>query len=304
MQQALFDAATPAAAPLQRFWRLQGQARRRGRAIEPLRVTPRFLARIDTRQCPVTREPVTPHGAAVVALRADAAVAAGHLVTLGPTAAAAPEGGWAEAWAIAEALAPGGRSAGLDAAAWRRLAVLRSFVQPLSAAEAAGLPLLVLPTHRLRVLSPVQSLQVALTLALRQADRAARLTALVDRVHDEDLRLALRVFVLALLARAPATADRCALEDLWTDPLLQRRWQRLALRLDDAGADRLLQQARRRGLLTGPWRALDPAWAVEGWGLGAESSDEPAPTTVAAAVLAAGRRRRLAHAGAGAAAGR
>jgi hypothetical protein len=309
MQQALFDILPPPAVPVQRWWRLHGDARRRGRAVEPLLVTPRFLARIDSTRCPVTREAIAPRSARVLSLRPDATVAAGHLVTVGPAAAHAcaadPEGGWAAAWARAEALDdartaaadPVTPASGLDAAAWRRLAVLRSFVQPLTPAQAAGLPLLVLPPRRLRVLSPVQSLQVAMTLALRGPDRASRLARVALAVHDEDLRLALRVFLLTLIARCPAELDARtgpaggeALEDLWQDPLLQRRWQRLALRLTDAEALALLARARRQRLLGAGWRPLAAEDAVDGWDLAApgrlESRDAVRPA--AAAPLLAG----------------
>lgn len=311
MQQALFEPALPlSSAPLQRWWRLQGQARRRGRSVEPLLVTPRFLSRIDVHACPVTREPLAARSAVVVALRDDAAIAAGHMATLGPVAAAAPAGAWTAAWATAEALAgqPGAAlQHGLDATAWRRLAVLRSFVQPLAPAQAAALPLLVLPPPRLRVLSPIQGLQVATTLVLREPDRAARLMRLADAAAGEDLRLALRVYALTLVARCPAVPDRRALEDLWTDPLLQRRWQRLALRLGDADAEALLLRARRTRLLGGGWRPLDAGFAVDGWELGGQSFDvrQPAPAAslVAGPVLGPARRRHGADAAAAAAVG-
>ena len=150
-QPSLFDSAP--ALPLQRWWRLQGQARRAGRRIEPLLVTPRFLARIDAAVCPVTRTSIGPRAGRVVALRDDASLAAGHLVTLGPAAAPVAGGRWQDAWAAAERQDAAGAVAceqALDAAAWRRLAVLRSFVQSPTPAEAATLPLLVLPPNRLR----------------------------------------------------------------------------------------------------------------------------------------------------------
>ena len=296
MQQALFDSLPLAALPApsassaagglseradaarQRWWRLQGRARQAGRAVEPVLVTPHFLARIDAACCPVTRTPIGPRAGRATPLRDDAAVAAGHLVTLGPPAAAAAVGrSWADALAVAATLAEPGapaQQAGLDAPAWRRLAVLRSFVQPLTPAQAGRLPLHVLPPPRLRVLSPVQALQVAATLALLAPQRGERLCRLAALAAGEDLRQALRVFVLTLLARCPADlaardalAQRQALEDLWADPLLARRWQRAAERLGDAAATRLLAAARRQGLLGAGWRPLDAAAAVDGWDL-------------------------------------
>lgn len=273
----------------QRWWQLQGQARRRGRAVEPVLVTPHFLSRLDTRTCPVTRQPLASRDARVVALRADADVAAGHLALLGPAAAEALDArpGWRAAWATAERLAAadgagGGRELGLDATAWRRLAVLQAFVQPLAPAQAAWLPLLVLPPRRLRVLGATQALQVALTLALTAPGAARRLSGLAELAPDEGTRQALRVFVLTLLARSPRdlagqapASRRQALEDLWADPLLQHRWLRLAGRLDDATATRLLRQGRRQGALPGPWRPMDDEAAVDGWGLAPQA---PAPT--------------------------
>jgi hypothetical protein len=300
-QPSLFDTLPAPAAPLQRWWRLQGQARRSGRRVEPLLVTPRFVARIDAALCPVTRAPSPPRTRVVVALRHDASVAAGHLVTLGRRAAAVRAGDWRCAWAQAQRLsadahgkaadAPAGDEAcGLDAAAWRRLAVLRSFVQALTPAEAATLPLHVLPPARLRVLSPVQGLQIAMTIALLAADRTQRLMELVDAVAGEDLRLALRLFALTLLARRPADLDqqpsparRLALEDLWDDTLLQRRWERLALRLTDAAALALLHQASaRRGPQDG-WRPLDLAQAIDGWDAPARTAPAHRPSRAVAA---------------------
>jgi hypothetical protein len=291
-QQALFDlpcpppaptaaAADPARAGMRRWWRLQGHARRAGRPVEPVLVTPHFVGRLDAGRCPVTREALSQRTAQVLPLRGDAAVAAGHLALLGPAAAAAlaARPGWTAAWATADRLAApdgSGRETelGLDGAAWRRLAVLQSFVQPISPAQAAWLPLLVLPPPRLRVIGAAQALQVALTLSLTATGRGRGLVELATRVPDDGTRLALRVFVLTLLARCPHDlaaqpwpARRCALEALWTDPLLQRRWHRLAGRLDDALATRLLRQGRRDGTLSGPWRALDDDAAVDGWEL-------------------------------------
>ncbi len=291
-QQALFDLPGPppvlprpavsrSRAGMQRWWHLQGRARRAGRPVEPVLVTPGFVGRLDAGCCPVTREALSERTAQVLPLRDDATVAAGHLALLGPVAAVAiaTRPGWTAAWAAADRLAgpdgsPRATELGLDGAAWRRLALLQSFVQPLCPPQVAWLPLLVLPTPRLRVIGAAQALQVALTLSLTAPGRGRRLVELAAHVADDGTRLALRVFVLTLLARCPQDlaaqplpARRHALEDLWTDPLLQRRWHRLAGRLDDALATRLLHLGRREGALSGPWRALDDEAAVDGWDL-------------------------------------
>jgi hypothetical protein len=273
--------------PLQRWWRLQGRARRAGQAVEPLLVTPDFLARIDVPCCPVTREPIGRSTAQVLPLRDDASVAAGHLATVGARAAAAPAGRWTDAWAEADrqgAAGAGNPDRGdptttLDSRQWRRLALLRAFVSPLTPAQAAVLPLLVLPPPRLRVLSPVQGLQAALTLALQAPQRATVLGGLADSIADGDRRQALRVFVLTLLARCPNDlashddwAQRHALEDLWHDPLLARRWERLALRLDEAAAELLLATLQRALGGARRWRALPAVDAVDGWDLTADAA--------------------------------
>lgn len=290
-QQVLFDlpcpppapqgvGADPARAGMRRWWHLQGRARRAGRPVEPVLVTPHFVRRLAAGHCPVTREPLSERSAQVQPLRRDASVAAGHLTLLGPVAAAAlaARPGWTAAWTTADRLAAAdsGRSTelGMGAAAWRRLALLQSFVQPLTPAQAAWLPLLVVPPPRLRVIGAAQALQVALTLALTAPGHGRRLVELAALVPDDATRLALRVFVLTLLARCPhdlstrgQPARRHALEDLWGDPLLQRRWHRLAAGLDEALADRLLRVGRREGALPGPWRTLDGDAAVDGWDL-------------------------------------
>ena len=86
-------------------------------------------------------------------------------------------------------------------------------------------------------------------------------------------RQAYQVFMHTMLARrlaagpAPdALQARRQLEDLWADPLVQRRWQRLALCLSDAQCDALLRRADERGVCTGGSRWLAAERATEGWG--------------------------------------
>jgi hypothetical protein len=163
---------------------------------------------------------------------------------------------------------------GLSPVQWRRLAGLKSLATPLPHAQAAALPLLVLPPNRVRVLNPVQALQVMLTLQFCQAGYARRLVALAALMPSSELRQAFQVFMHTLLARrlsaGPAqdgAAMRAAMEQAWADTLVQRRWLRLASRLSAADCEQLLQRAARRGLM-GPsqrWQTLETA--VEGWAL-------------------------------------
>src|SRR5438552_3391285 len=105
-------------------------------------------------------------------------------------------------------------------------------------ARAAALPLLVLPPNRLRLLNPVQSLQVMLSLQFTRAGHGRRCAALASLMPSAEALHAFKPFMLTLLARkvaarriADAIAERHAVEDMWHDPLVNRRWQRLALRM-------------------------------------------------------------------------
>ena len=57
------------------------------------------------------------------------------------------------------------------------------------------------------------------------------------------------------------------MEDSWADVLVNRRWQRLALRLSEAQCEQLLQRATRRGLAPEGSRWLSADAATEGWAL-------------------------------------
>lgn len=306
----------PADHHVRQWLRLRLGAWQQGLGFEPLQLNPALLRHIEPRCCPVTGAALTrgrggPDDATVTRINAGAGWALGNLAVISARAhrAKAAHGPQA-ALDFARRIEDGGPAAiaGLDAAQWQRLAVLTAFATPLPHGRAATLPLLVLPPPRLRVLSPVQGLQVATTLVLREADRGARLMRLAEAAAGEDLRLALRLYVLTLVARCPAAPDARTLEELWGDPLLQRRWQRLALRLTDTEAEALLLRARRSRLLGTGWRPLEAGFAVDGWELGGQSVDArcppaPAAPLVAGAVLAAGRRRHGADAAAAAAVG-
>jgi hypothetical protein len=152
--------------------------------------------------------------------------------------------------------------------------VLTSFVTPMPHAEAAALPLLVLPPNRLRVLNPVQALQVMLSLQFTRPGHARRCAALASLMPSADARNAFNPFMLTLLARrvaagraADAVAERHAAEDMWRDPLVNRRWQRLALRLTAEDCERIGRVAAERGLAGSGVQWINAESATEGWAL-------------------------------------
>jgi len=284
--RAVFGIRTLPATPRVRLWlQLRLQAWMQGVVFEGVQLTPCHLQQLAVSHCPVTREPLTRATNTGTDGRVDrinraAAFAAGNLAMLSAQAcqARAPLD-WQQQWAVAAELseaAPGiaHRRDGLDAQQWSRLAVLTSFVTPLPHATAALLPLSVLPPNRLRVLNPVQALQVMLSLQFTRAGYAQRLVALAAMMPSSEARQAIQVFMHTLLARhleaGPAqdsTAARRTIEDTWADPLVIRRWQRLALRLSEGQCEQLLQRAAQRRLvgLQAQWLSLEQA--TEGWAL-------------------------------------
>ena len=278
---------------VRKWLQLRLNAWARGRAFDELSVNPAFLRRIEVPRCPITRETLThatglPSDASVDRVFNDAGYAAGNLAVMSTRAnAAKADYGCDDAMAFVRQIELGGlgRIDGLDAAQWARLAVLMSFVTPLPHARAATLPLLVLPPARLRVLNPVQSLQVLLTLQFLQPGHARRGAAMAALMPSADARRACDRFLLTLLARhlaasrarpagdgqvIDATADageRERLADLWRDGLLQRRWRDVALRLGASDCERVVERAIARGLAGQAMRWLTAPAAAEGWAL-------------------------------------
>jgi hypothetical protein len=89
-----------------------------------------------------------------------------------------------------------------------------------------------------------------------------------------DAKQAFNSFMLTLLARRVAAGkiandvdERRAVEDMWLDPLVQRRWQRLALRLSEADCKRIGRIAAERGLASSGIRWLGTEAATDGWAL-------------------------------------
>lgn len=279
----VFGPRTRPATPQVRKWlQLRLSAWQRGRAFEGVQVTPAFLRRIDVPVCPIVREPLTrgtggPLDASVDRVNNDAGYAAGNLALMSVRANAAKAAyAWDDAMRFVRQIEAGalGTIDGLDAAQWARLAVLMAYATPLPHAVAAALPMLVLPPPRLRLLNAVQCLQALLTLQFTRegyTQRIAALATLMPCTHTQD---ALRGLMHTLLARRIAAgfgsdqnALRRTLEDLWADPLVLRRWQRLALSLTEAQCERIAREAMRRGLAGAQIRWLPRELATEGWAL-------------------------------------
>ncbi len=284
----------------------------RGLAFDTVQVTPHYLGQIEVRHCPVTRRQLGPVAAAgaeeaqVVRVCVDAGFAAGNLAMLGATAAMAADRvrhDGRRALKNAETIDADPANAaldGLDAAAWRRLAVLLSFTTPLSHDEAARLPLHLLPPNRLRLLNPVQGLQVLLTLRLASAGWGTAIRALAEAMPGEARRAEFSRFVAALVPRlleagtatasaAPSGPTRPAIEDAWSHPLVQARWQRFALALTEAQAQTLLQHAAALAPAGQQVQLLDRDRATEGWALtsaGLAQPDDAAGRGPAATALA------------------
>ena len=292
-----------ATASVRRWLQLRLDAWVSGQVFEEVRVTPHFLRQIEAIQCPVTLQPLShitgsPGEQVIDRINTQAAYAAGNLVSLSLQAHQARLGQSCEqALARAQQLCRGqpgdNASTGhgaepsthidkLDAHQWQRLAVLLSFATPLPHAVAASLPLVLMPPARVRVINPVQAVQVMLTLQFVHAGYARRLVALSALMPNSEVRQAFQVFMHTLLARRlsmpasdptsapttnPALAMRRAMQDIWQDALVQRRWQRLATRLTAAQCEQLLQRAAQRRLVAGACQWLDPDQATDGWSL-------------------------------------
>lgn len=311
--RAAFGGRTLKAGAAARQWLgLRLAAWQHGQAFEAVQVTPHFIKQIDASHCPITRAPLLlatggDHDAVVQRLNPHAAYAAGNLAVTSRAA------GQARAGLDCHALMAKAHAAldacdrqldGHSAEVWQRLAVLASFATPLPHGVAATVPLRVLPPNRVRVINPVQALQVMLTLQFTQGGYARRLLTLAALLPSRpgsrsgsdsgsDLRQTFQIFMHTLLARrlnagqnlGPA-ATRQAMEDSWADTLVNRRWQRLALRLTPADCELLLERASRRGLCVGGGRWLSASAATDGWQLGDGLGDGSAAAAAAAAAAA------------------
>lgn len=298
--KAVFGRRTLAATRGVRQWlALRTLAWKRGIVFEGQQVTPHYLGQIEATHCPVTRQPLggtAGDAPAVVRLQPDAGYAAGHLAVLSQRAADARAGLDARQLLQRAARVDAGidaAPAGLGTAEGWRLAVLASFVTALPFAEAARVPLRVLPPNRVRLLNAVQGLQALVTLLFATAGWSGRVRALADLLPNvsgsRELRHDFNLFVGAMAPRLleagtgqDARATRRALEDAWADDRLNRRWQQFVLALGEAGVETLLQRAAEAGLAGQRTLMHAPAQAVEGWQLASRGRLVSAPRRPAA----------------------
>ncbi|MEO8278080.1 MAG: hypothetical protein ABI564_00235 [Ideonella sp.] len=289
--QAAFGKRCLVASPEVRRWlHLRLHAWLRGRSVELFQVTPRYLQQIESRFCPITRVELSSSTArdsdvSIDRVRNDAGYAAGNLAMMSTRANQAKGAhGFVDAMAFVRQLEdrPLLEIAGLGSAAWRRIAVLCSFVEPMAHADACTLPLLVMPPRRLHLFNPVQALQLVISGQLLRPGWSQRSRAFEALLQGSAQRRAYQAFFHALLPRvleavAPpvrqARTDhdvqqiRWAIEDAWCNRQVLRCWSTFARLLDAGICESLLAQIDERKLAPLRSAAFSDAQATEGWNL-------------------------------------
>lgn len=253
---------------------LRTHAWSRGRSFEDVQLTPNYLQQIDVSHCPITRAPLNDrqgdaNARSVDRVRDNAAYAAGNVMVMSQAANAA------KAQHSHASIGTAVPDATMTAPEWQRIAVLTSFVTELPHAEAALIPMTVLPPNRLRLFNPIQALQALITRQLATPGWSARLARLETLLPNDTLRGDFNRFVLAIAPRALAVQHlnnaqqiRWALEDAWAQPLLQKRWARFALQLTALQAETLVRRAAAQKLLSSVHlQQHAAAGATDGWAL-------------------------------------
>lgn len=288
---AAFGARTLTPTPAVRQWlQLRLHAWLRGRSVELFQVTPHYLRQLTATHCPITRGAIGPSsasasGAPIARVRHDAAYAAGNLMMMSTLAHVAKAAhGFASSLDIARRLeaqtARGNAAAaqhdGMSAAQWGRMAVLCSYVEPLSHERACELPLLVLPPNRLRLFNPVQALQAFISQQLLSPGWSRRINAIEALLRGPAPRRAFRSFFQALLPRvleAGRSGDpqqaRWAIEDAWRHAPVMQRWARFASLLSAPLCELLIERAVAEQLVPDGLRIepLTDQQATDGWRL-------------------------------------
>lgn len=253
----------------------------RGRSVELVQVTPHYLQQIDVSHCPITRialSSATMEGsdASIDRVRSDAGYAAGNLVVMATRANHAKAAhGFRDALGFVKLIEDGdlGGLEGLSAAQWARVAVLCSFVEPLSHEEACTLPLLVLPPNRLRLFNPAQALQAFISQQLLVAGWSHRIARIEDLLPGKAVKRAFQTFFHALLPRvleargAEGVAARWAIEDAWRNPLALQRWTAFVSQLSAAQCESIVERASARKLGTTHVQQVSDEAATDGWNL-------------------------------------
>ena len=282
-RSAFAGRARPAHAETRSWLQLRIEAWEQGLVFEELLVTPHFLKQLGAARCPVSRE-LLDSQARVVRLNQAAGYAAGNLARVCGRVAKALPGltGPSALEAVRQATASAdGLFRELSGAEWAPLAGLIQLATPLSHEDAAHLSLRALPPNRVRVLNPIQGLQVWLTLQMELDGWSQRLNRLAERLPEAS-RLAFRVFVGGFLPRVwqngrPADAEELKqrLEDAWGDERVLRRWQRFALQLSAVQTERLLSEALSLGVSGRRMQQHAAAGATDGWALESGGRTEP-----------------------------
>ena len=281
--QAAFGLRTLQPSGAVRKWlQLRLHAWLRGRSVELVQVTPRYLEQLEVSHCPITRVALSTAtlastDASVDRVRNDAGYAAGNLAVMSTKANHAKAAhGFRDALAFVKQIEAGrlGGIDGLTAAQWSRVAVLCSFVEPLPHAAASALPMLVLPPNRLRLFNPVQALQAFVSQQLLAPGWSHRVSRLEDLLPGKPARRAFQAFFHALLPRVleagrphDAQHTRWAIEDAWRNPLVLKRWTAFASLLTAAQCEALAAKAMARKLGTVRVEPLSDEQATEGWNL-------------------------------------
>ena len=237
-----------------RWLGLRLAAWQRGEAFDDHQITPQVLRSLEVAtHCPVTGRALQ-QDAQVVTADASRGWVAGNLVLLSPAMAERWKGldlaTARHALARAEA-APESLVDHLSVREWRRVVTLMSLATPLPHAEAAQVPLHVLPPNRLRVVNPIQELQAVLTLQLAVPGWGQRARLIADTLPAA-LRTEFNLFFNSLLAQAlrqgqgaTKASMRDALATAWGDVVVQRRWGRFAGLVDAAQAGDLVERLVR-----------------------------------------------------------
>ncbi|MET0382451.1 MAG: hypothetical protein ABW032_03415 [Burkholderiaceae bacterium] len=253
--RGLFGRRTRAATlAVTRWLALRLTAWERGEAFDDHEITPQLLRSLEVATlCPVTGRALQ-DDAMVVPVDAARGWRAGNLALMSPAFGARWVGiDWEmakDALARAES-APQEPIDGIALRQWRRVVALKSLATPLPHAEAARIPLHVLPPNRLRLVNPIQELQAVLTLQLSVPGWGQRAGGIAESM-PASLRNEFNLFFNSLLAQALRQGHgarhaemRGALAAAWGDAVVQRRWERFARLVDAALAETLVERLAR-----------------------------------------------------------